>query len=243
MEKKNITEMNQDYFWGLIEKMKECCGQDMEWAARWMKNKLCRMQPEQVLQFHLILQGYKDAANKYGLWTVASLIKDVGCSDDGFIDFRAWLIAQGKNIYMAVLENPDSLADVRQYGHCEFESFNYVASKAYEELTGRDVYRDYTDAEMKKVQKELLQDIHYHSMIEFPLDPPEAIVVYPKTGKEFTQKYGINSLAFASVWNTSLPELKKLVEEGKREAHKYQKDRQQMGKREKRRKEHEGVER
>ena len=26
-----------------------------------------------------------------------------GCTDDGFIDFRNWLIAQGKDIYLAFL--------------------------------------------------------------------------------------------------------------------------------------------
>lgn len=243
MGKENITEINPDYFWKLIEEMKEYCGQDMERSAQWIMNRLCKLPPEQVLQFHLILQGYKEAANKYGLWTVAGLIKDTGCSDDGFIDFRAWLIAQGKDVYMAALENPDSLSDIKQYGSCEFESFNYVASKAYEELTGRDAYRDYTDAEMKRVQKELLQGIHYHPMIEYPLNPPEAAVVYPKAGERFAQKYDINNPAFASVWNTSLPELKKLAEEGKREAHKYQKDRQRMGKKKKRRREHGGMER
>ena len=80
-------------------------------------------------------------------------------------------------------------------------------------------------------------------MIEFPLNPPEAAVVYPETGEQFAQKYDINNPAFASIWNTSLPELKKLVEEGKREIHKYQKDRRQMGKKKKRRREHGGMER
>lgn len=239
----NITEMKPEHFWKLIEEMKEHCGQDMVWAARWMKNRLCRLPPEQVLKFHLILLGYKEAANKYGLWTVAAFIKEMGCSDDGFIDFRAWLIAQGKDIYMAALANPDSLAAVKQYGYCEFESFNYAASKAYEELTGRSVYRDYTDAEMKIVEKELLQDIRYHPMIEYPLNPPEAVVIYPKAGKQFTQKHDINCPAFAAIWNPSLPELKKLVEKGKREVHKYQKERQGRNRKKKRSKERGGTER
>lgn len=70
------------------------------------------MQPEQVLKFYAIMSGYKEVANKYGLWSVAALIKEDGCSDDRFIDFRSWLIAQGKEIYMAALENSDSLAGV-----------------------------------------------------------------------------------------------------------------------------------
>ena len=73
------------------------------------------MPPEQSLQFHAIMHGYRDLADKYGLWTAAIFIKEYGCSDDGFMDFRAWLIAQGKDIYMAALENPDSLTPPYRY--------------------------------------------------------------------------------------------------------------------------------
>ncbi|EKC76209.1 hypothetical protein LEA_04821 [human gut metagenome] len=44
--------------------------------------------------------------------TPSSVIKEYGCSDDGFIDFRAWLIAQGKEVYMNALRDPDTLADI-----------------------------------------------------------------------------------------------------------------------------------
>jgi hypothetical protein len=34
-----------------------------------------------------------------------------GCSDDGFIDFRNWLVKSGKKVCLAALENPDGLCD------------------------------------------------------------------------------------------------------------------------------------
>jgi hypothetical protein len=34
-----------------------------------------------------------------------------GCSDDGFIDFRAGLIAQGRDWYERAAASPDDLAD------------------------------------------------------------------------------------------------------------------------------------
>ena len=95
-----ITEINKETFWQLIEETKNQCGQDMDASISWIKKELLSMPPEQSLQFHTIMHGYRDAADKYGLWTVATLIKEYGCSDDGFIDFRAWLIAQGKDVYM-----------------------------------------------------------------------------------------------------------------------------------------------
>ena len=135
-----ITEINKDTFWQLIEETKNQCGQDMDASISWIKKELLSMPPEQSLQFHAIMHGYRDLADKYGLWTAAIFIKEYGCSDDGFMDFRAWLIAQGKDIYMAALENPDSLPRVEQYGDCEFELLNYVGDYAYQELTGRSAY-------------------------------------------------------------------------------------------------------
>jgi hypothetical protein len=70
-----------------------------------------------------------------------------GCSDDSFIDFRAGVIALGCDWYERVLASPDGLADhpvVRRAAAEEddsavfAESVNYVASEAYEHVTGGD---------------------------------------------------------------------------------------------------------
>ena len=191
----------------------------------WIKGRLLGMQPEQILKFHTVLHGYRDAAYKYGLWTAASLLMD-GCTDDLFIDFRAWLIAQGKTVYMAALENPDSLAEVEQYGDCEFEMLSYVGNDAYVELTGRDVYEDYTAEMRDQMLAEVSGGIKYHPMIEYPLEIRDAVAVYPKLGDRFVTRYGIQCFFMGSTWNTSLPGMKELVEKGADEARKFQRKQQ-----------------
>lgn len=47
-------------------------------------------------------------AYKYGLWSAVRLMGHA--TDDGFTDFRAWLISQGKEAYFAALKEPDTLA-------------------------------------------------------------------------------------------------------------------------------------
>ena len=222
---KEITEINKDTFWQFIEEAKEQCGQDMDAEICWLKAGLLRMQPEQVLKFHAIMHGYQEAAYKYGLWTAASLLMD-GCTDDLFIDFRAWLIAQGKTVYMAALENPDSLAEVEQYGDCEFEMLSYVGNDAYVELTGRDVYEDYTAEMRDQMLAEVSGGIKYHPMIEYPLEIRDAVAVYPKLGDRFVTRYGIQCFFMGSTWNTSLPGMKELVEKGADEARKFQRKQQ-----------------
>ena len=133
----NMTEIYKDTFWKLLREAKDACGQDMDAMTEYLKDCLVSMGPEQAQNFHDIIHAYEDLADKFGLWDAAGVMKESGCSDDGFIDFRAWLIAQGKKVYLAALADPDSLANVEPYGDCCFEELSYVGDYAYEQLTGK----------------------------------------------------------------------------------------------------------
>ena len=99
-------EIDLDAFWSLIDQAKEHTGGPSEW----LMEQLMDLGPEQAKKFDIIARVYMDAAYQYGLWTAASVMERYGCSDDGFMDFRAWLVGQGKAVYMAALKDPDSLA-------------------------------------------------------------------------------------------------------------------------------------
>ena len=136
----NITEINKDSFWKLIQSAKETCGQDMDAMMDFLKDRLVSMGPEQAQNFHDILHAYEDLADKFGLWDAAGVMKGYGCSDDGFIDFRAWLIAQGRDTYLSALADPDSLAEVIPYGDCPLDG-ERVGEMVYIDLLNR--ARDY----------------------------------------------------------------------------------------------------
>ena len=155
-----MRKMDPDAFWDLIAGAKRECGQDMDASLQWLTERLTTLGPQQAQDFHDILHGYKHLAYKYGLWTAATMMCGDGCSDDGFMDFRAWLIAQGKEVYLAALADPDSLADVEAYGGCQFEEFTYVGDKALETMTGQSAY-DGTDAAFDILLEELRQGITY----------------------------------------------------------------------------------
>lgn len=93
--KEPISEINKESFWDLIHEAKNACGQDMDAMLAYLKDRLVSMGPTQAQNFHDIIHAYEDLADKFGLWDAAGIMKEYGCSDDGFIDFRAWLIAQG----------------------------------------------------------------------------------------------------------------------------------------------------
>ena len=169
-EIEKFTEMNQDTFWTLIHEAKAACGQDMDAMEHYLRDALVSMGPAAAQNFHNILHAYEDLAYQYGLWDAASVIKEYGCSDDGFIDFRAWLIAQGKDVYLNALKDPDSLADIELYGDCSFECMSYVGDYAYEQLTGRSAYGDMDEAAFAKLKDELRTE----SFIKTASNTPES---------------------------------------------------------------------
>ena len=173
-----MRKMDPDAFWDLIAGAKRECGQDMDASLQWLTERLTTLGPQQAQDFHDILHGYKHLAYKYGLWTAATLMCGNGCSDDGFMDFRAWLIAQGKEVYLAALADPDSLADVEPYGGCQFESFSYVASKVLNTLTGRGAYVALADFDALVL--ELSKGIQYGEGIDYPYEWDELERHFPR---------------------------------------------------------------
>lgn len=207
--KEPISEINKESFWDLIHEAKNACGQDMDAMLAYLKDRLVSMGPTQAQNFHDIIHAYEDLADKYGLWDAAGIMKEYGCSDDGFIDFRAWLIAQGREVYFAALADPDSLADVVPYGDCRFEQLSYVGDYAYEQLTGKSAY-DQTDwSAYEALLMKLEQDIVYKGGIEFPREGADLKKYLPRLCAKHPEWDG------QTRWNPQLKEILDLIRAGK----------------------------
>ena len=182
-----MRKMDPDAFWDLIAGTKRECGQDMDASLQWLTERLTALGPQQAQDFHDILHGYKHLAYKYGLWTAATLMCGNGCSDDGFMDFRAWLIAQGREVYLAALADPDSLADVEPYGGCQFESFSYVASEVLNTLTGGDAYDSMDPDGFDALVLELAKRIQYGEGIDYPYEWDELERHFPRLCEKYLE--------------------------------------------------------
>lgn len=219
----NITEINKDTFWTLIDQAKEHCGQDLNASAEWVEGQLLRMGPEQAQNFASIMYGYSALAYKYGLWSAASVMLD-GCTDDGFTDFRNWLIAQGKDVYMAALKDPDSLADVPLYGGGCFESLAYIGDSVYEKLTGRNAYDSFDRPAYERLKQELAQDIEYGEGIDYPYKWSETAAYLPRLCAKYMtpEELAIRVQYHDDTWNLTSPEVRQAREtavKGKKAKH------------------------
>lgn len=206
MKEPAITEINKDTFWTLIDQAKEHPGGPGEW----LMERLVSMGPEQARKFDLFARVYMDAAYQYGLWTAASVMERHSCSDDGFIDFRTWLVAQGKKVYLAALKDPDSLADVPSYQDYRFDPLPLMGDHAYEELTGRDTFQDFDPTEYHALAEDVKKDIVYDDGIGYPYTWSEATVYLPRLCVKYMTPEELQShiRQYNDTWNITSPEIK-----------------------------------
>jgi hypothetical protein len=94
-----------DEFWGLVEAVRRDEGP----FAEALTARLVALPAEQILQFQECFDAVSARVYRWDVWAAAYLIGG-GCSDDGFTDFRAGLIALGREWFERVAQAPDSLA-------------------------------------------------------------------------------------------------------------------------------------
>ena len=100
---------------------------------------LAQRSVEDIVDHKAILDNLMDNAYDASLWDAAIII-DYGCSDDSFLDFRAWLIAHGKEVYEKTLVDPEILVDLVKMDEWASDELSlYVAEEAYERKTGREL--------------------------------------------------------------------------------------------------------
>ena len=137
--------MTLDEFWALVDKSRKGAEAGTDEQADKLTDLLAALPPDDVVAFMQHFYELRNEAYRWDLWAVAFIING-GCSDDGFLDFRAWLIAKGRKFFEAALAKPEDAAKGVGAGQeCEFESFAYSAPKAYEKATGLDFPDDRLD--------------------------------------------------------------------------------------------------
>jgi hypothetical protein len=134
--------MDETKFWNLIDTARKQggAGVDKESAAEQdeiLTDLLMALSPDDIIGFERLLLSKRAQANQWPLKGAAHLINR-GSGEASFDNFRAWLIAQGRDVYEAALQNPDSLAQVAT-GKAEYPDILSSARDAYLRKTGEDL--------------------------------------------------------------------------------------------------------
>lgn len=130
--------MNKGAFWKLIDKSRETAGGDLDAEVANLRAQLEQLDSHEIIQFGELFAECSSQAYTWDLWAAAYILGG-GCSDDGFMDFRGWLISRGERVYEEALRDPETLAqvvDADEGDKCQFEGFQYVAGEAWQTKTG-----------------------------------------------------------------------------------------------------------
>jgi hypothetical protein len=132
--------MDSQDFWNIIRISYENAQGDWEAQCRELEKQLNVLAPEEIVQFQKTFDKYWNQAYEWDLWGAAYIVGG-GCSDDGFMDFRSWLISRGKEVYELGLKNADNLAKIigPEDNDCQFEKFQYVAGWVWCNKTGKEL--------------------------------------------------------------------------------------------------------
>ncbi len=123
-------------FWELMDKTREASDGDPFKQADLLTEALTQLSENDILTYEAILWDLMDQTFTADLWDAAYII-GCGCGEGGFMDFRAWLIGQGKEVFEKALADPESLVEIVEVGQeTQVGSLTYVASHAYERKTG-----------------------------------------------------------------------------------------------------------
>ncbi|MEW1700819.1 DUF4240 domain-containing protein [Streptomyces sp. NPDC091278] len=130
-------------FWGTIETARSAVTADKPFAEA-LVDELASRPKGDILRYQERFDEVHGAVYRWDVWAAAYLIGG-GCSDDSFMDFRAGLIALGRDWYEKAAASPDTLAGHpaviaaarAQRDEAVFdEDANYAASYAFERLAG-----------------------------------------------------------------------------------------------------------
>jgi len=167
--------MDKAQFWKLIDRSRKAAEENPEQQLETLRDLLTGLSVEDIMAFDRILDEYHARADNWDLWGAAFLIGG-GCSDDGFMDFRGWLISRGEKAYEEALVDPESLVRVVQDhdGICQVEGYQYIGAEVWAAKTGRprEEFPDHVVPERRRTQGT-------------PWEEDELAQRFPKLAKKF----------------------------------------------------------
>lgn len=178
--------LSETNFWQMIDRARTKAKRDDERFLELLVAELEKLGSDELIDFHHIFWKFYRVSYRADLWG-AAFIMNGGCSDDGFDYFRGWLISQGKKVFDAALENPDSLAKIVPK---DAEDYSYELEEMLS--VGQDVWREKTGLSDDDYYQQLGKFENYPALAEFEwsdgegdIDEVQGKKLYPQLWRKF----------------------------------------------------------
>ena len=179
--------MDPARFWQVIDTWRAAARAPGRDPVAALYDTLRGVTPGELLGFQRELFWFVGEAKRGDVFGAASLMHgacaDGACTDDAWLAFRLWLVAQGRAAFEAALADPDALAAVAEVA-AGFEPLRFAAEVIFEDKTGDD-FDDAYDATSAPVRPHTPDTFDARSLfapdrIPFDMDFERARHVYPR---------------------------------------------------------------
>ncbi|MFX1705085.1 DUF4240 domain-containing protein [Chitinophaga sp. CC14] len=138
--------MDEDLYWRIVAASLNTTS-TLRKQEIFLTETLKELSATQVISFMLRTEKLLYDSYTSTLWCAGIIMNRGFCSDDGFRYFRCWIISRGRKVFYNAIGNPDSLIDQinPRLKHYDFESFSYIPSRAFEDMTQKEIY-NYIDS-------------------------------------------------------------------------------------------------
>lgn len=124
-------------FWRIIDFSKQYTAGNNAAQEALLVKILAQYPPSEIVEFECLLRQRLEEADDFSVMAAEKIMQG-SVTDDSYIYFRCWLIAQGKMVFAGAVRNPDTLAAVvTDDVDTDFEQLLYVATDAYKISTGK----------------------------------------------------------------------------------------------------------
>lgn len=143
--------MDNKFFWGLIDSVNSKVDvNDQEAVLKATREALCELSSGEIAKWYEVYRELHKEAYRDDLWDEVEAC-GIHATDDGFIDFRAWLISRGQEVYEAVMAKPESLSSyVPNPREANFELYGYISADAFAEKACKEALGDVSFADYKE---------------------------------------------------------------------------------------------
>jgi hypothetical protein len=137
--------MRTDDFWAVISRATADRPASPAEVAKRAAADLATRDPEEIVAWGRHLDKVMVASGTEDLWAAAYLIHG-GCTEEGFDNFRGWLVAHGREAVARSVKSPDDLAGMPAVRAAaengavfEAEEVLSIAAEAYRQATGSEL--------------------------------------------------------------------------------------------------------
>lgn len=150
--------MKTSTFWQLVEQARSIASDDRSFLKK-LRLLLSELIADDIVAFDRMRCILSLRLNTNAICAIAYILEQGSLTDDGFMDFRDWIIGRGRKFYDDFRDDPEATAMTIDVGsYLSLPDLFPVILLAYEQVTGSDFPDDHDNLPSPKMQGQMFTE-------------------------------------------------------------------------------------